>query len=87
MRTPGARVRAAIYARVSTSDQTCENQLLELHRYASARGWTATDYVDQGVSGAKDRRPALDTLLTDVRSDRRRTPRVATPRPDRISGC
>lgn len=53
--------RAAIYARVSTTDQTCENQLLELHRYAAARGWTGADYVDQGISGAKDRRPALDT--------------------------
>ena len=37
--------RAAIYARVSTADQTCENQLLELHRYAAARGWAVTDYV------------------------------------------
>ena len=46
--------RAAIHARVSTTDQTCENQLLELHRYAAARGWTTADYVDQGVSGAKD---------------------------------
>ena len=29
--------RAAIHARVSTTDQTCENQLLELHRYAARR--------------------------------------------------
>jgi DNA invertase Pin-like site-specific DNA recombinase len=58
-------VRAAIYARVSTSNgsQTCENQLLELRRYCDARGWTATEFVDPGVSGAKDRRPALDELL------------------------
>jgi len=49
--------RAAMYARVSTTDQTCENQLLELRRYCEARGWTATEYVDTGVSGAKDRRP------------------------------
>ena len=63
--------RAAIYARVSTSDQTCENQLLELHRYITARGWTGVDYVDQGISGAKDRRPALDTLLADARRDGR----------------
>ena len=62
--------RAAIYARVSTADQTCENQLLELHRYATARGWTAVDYVDEGVSGAKDRRPALDALLKDARRRR-----------------
>ena len=52
--------RAAIYARVSTVDQTRENQLQELRRYVAARGWTAVEYVDRGVSGAKDRRPALD---------------------------
>ena len=51
-------IRAALYARVSTGDQTCENQLLELRRYVEARGWLATEYVDHGVSGAKDRRPA-----------------------------
>jgi DNA invertase Pin-like site-specific DNA recombinase len=58
---------AAIYARVSTLDQTCENQLLELRRYAEARGWQAVEYVDHGVSGSKDRRPALDQLTSDVR--------------------
>ena len=52
--------RVAIYARVSTTDQTPENQLLELRRYAEARGWEATEYVDTGVSGSKDRRPALE---------------------------
>ena len=59
--------RVAVYARVSTHEQTCENQLLELRRYVAARGWTATEYVDTGVSGAKDRRPALDQLTTAVR--------------------
>src|SRR5207237_5905094 len=44
-----------------------ENQPIELRRYIEARGWEATEYVDQGVSGAKDRRPALDQLTTDVR--------------------
>ena len=63
-------LRAAIYARVSTADQTCENQLLELHRYVDARGWTGVDYVDRGISGAKDRRPALDSLLKDARRRR-----------------
>jgi DNA invertase Pin-like site-specific DNA recombinase len=58
--------RAALYARVSTTDQTCDNQRHELRRYAEARGWTATEYVDTGVSGAKDRRPALDRLMTDA---------------------
>jgi len=60
-------MRAAIYARVSTADQTCENQLIDLRRYCAARGWDATEYVDTGVSGAKDRRPALDQLMGDAR--------------------
>jgi DNA invertase Pin-like site-specific DNA recombinase len=60
-------VRVAIYARVSTTEQTAENQLLELRRYVEARGWEAVEYVDHGVSGSKDRRPALDQLTTDVR--------------------
>jgi DNA invertase Pin-like site-specific DNA recombinase len=61
-------MRAALYARVSTLDQTCENQLIELRRYGEARGWTiCREYVDHGVSGSKDRRPALDELLADAR--------------------
>ena len=60
-------MRAAIYARVSTADQTCENELIDLRRYCAARGWDATEYVDTGVSGAKDRRPALDQLMGDAR--------------------
>jgi DNA invertase Pin-like site-specific DNA recombinase len=63
-------LRAAIYARVSTADQICENQLLELHRYVGARGWSGTEFVDRGVSGAKDRRPALDQLVADARKRR-----------------
>jgi DNA invertase Pin-like site-specific DNA recombinase len=53
-------MRAAIYARVSTLDQEPENQLRELRRYTEARGWTGTEFIDRGVSGAKDKRPALD---------------------------
>src|SRR6201997_2113452 len=63
-------MKAAIYARVSTLDQEPENQLQELRRYVEARGWTAVEYVDKGVSGAKDRRPALDQLLADARRRR-----------------
>ena len=60
-------MRCAIYARVSTCDQQPENQLQELRRYVDARGWTSVEYVDRGVSGAKDSRPALDRLVTDAR--------------------
>ena len=63
-------MRAAVYARVSTLDQEPENQLQELRRYVQARGWTAVEYVDRGVSGAKDRRPALDQLMADAASRR-----------------
>jgi DNA invertase Pin-like site-specific DNA recombinase len=63
-------MRAAIYARVSTFDQEPENQLQELRRYVEARGWSAKEYVDRAVSGAKDRRPALDELVKDARRRR-----------------
>jgi DNA invertase Pin-like site-specific DNA recombinase len=73
---------AAIYGRVSTLDQEPENQLQELRRYTGARGWQATEYVDRGVSGAKDRRPALDQLLADAK--RRRFDVVVCWRLDRL---
>jgi DNA invertase Pin-like site-specific DNA recombinase len=76
-------MKAAIYARVSTVDQTCENQLLELRRYVEARGWTVMrEYVDEGVSGAMERRPALDALVKDVK--RRRVDVVVCWRLDRL---
>lgn len=47
-------MKVAIYARVSRAhEQTAENQLLELRRYVEARGWTAVEYADEGVCGAK----------------------------------
>ena len=63
-------MKAALYCRVSTFEQTTENQRLELTRYCDARGWTVTEYLDAGVSGAKESRPALDRLLTDARRRR-----------------
>lgn len=75
-------MKAALYARVSTTDQHPENQLEELRRYVAARGWTATEYVDHGISGSKDRRPALDRLTADVR--RRKVDAVICWRLDRL---
>jgi len=60
--------RAALYARVSTTDQAPENQLAALRAFASARGWRAIELVDHGVSGAKERRPALDEFLAAARA-------------------
>jgi DNA invertase Pin-like site-specific DNA recombinase len=68
-RIPDYSPRAALYARVSTAaSQTPENQLTPLRAFASARGWTATEFVDHGVSGAKERRPALDACLAAARA-------------------
>src|SRR5438105_2404380 len=75
-------MRCAIYARVSTCEQEPENQLQELRRYADARGWTAMEYIDRGVSGAKDRRPSLDQLVADAR--RRRFDVLVVWRLDRL---
>lgn len=62
-------IRAALYARVSTDEQTTENQLIELRAAASRLGWTVVaEFVDAGISGAKGRkdRPQLDAMLKGV---------------------
>ena len=61
-------MRVAIYARVSTADQDCEPQLRDVREYVAARGWRAVEFIDQGVSGARERRPALDRLLAEVKA-------------------
>jgi DNA invertase Pin-like site-specific DNA recombinase len=62
-------MRTALYARVSTSDkgQDPEVQLRELREYCERRGFTISgEYVDVGVSGAKDSRPQLNRLMIDA---------------------
>jgi len=62
-------IRAAIYLRVSTGEQTTENQRRELEAAAAVRGWEITAvYSDEGISGAKGRagRPQLDAMLKDA---------------------
>ena len=60
--------KCAIYARVSTSDQRVDNQLLDLRLFAEQRGYeVAAEYTDVGVSGSKARRPGLDAMLRDAR--------------------
>jgi DNA invertase Pin-like site-specific DNA recombinase len=58
--------KVAIYARVSTDKQTCENQLIELRAVTEGCGYTIVqEFVDSGISGAKGRadRPALDSMM------------------------
>jgi DNA invertase Pin-like site-specific DNA recombinase len=58
----------AVYARVSTMNgQDPEMQLRELREYCKRRDWTVTrEYVDAGISGAKEKRPELDRLLAEA---------------------
>ena len=63
-------IRAALYARVSTLNhgQDPEVQLRELREYCERRGFAiAHEYVDKGISGSREKRPALDKLLADCR--------------------
>src|SRR5450755_3884096 len=61
-------IRVALYARVSTlNNQDPEMQLAELREYAGRRGWEIVEeFTDQGVSGAKESRPALNRLMADA---------------------
>lgn len=55
--------RVAIYARVSTKDQSTEAQVAQLTTYCHARGWAdAAVFRDDGISGVRDNRPELDRL-------------------------
>jgi DNA invertase Pin-like site-specific DNA recombinase len=64
-------------------EQHVEPQLHALRSYAGARGLiVAAEYVDHGVSGAKDRRPTLDRLLADCR--KRKVDAVAVTKLDRL---
>jgi len=71
MATKDSTPRVALYARVSTTDQSTESQLLDLRRYTRERGWTIfKEYCDNGVSGTKDSRPALNELMNSAKKRR-----------------
>jgi DNA invertase Pin-like site-specific DNA recombinase len=79
-------MRAAIYARVSTANngQDPTMQTRELREYCERRGWTvASEYVDIGISGTKEKRPELDRLLGEAH--RRRFDAVVVWRFDRFA--
>jgi DNA invertase Pin-like site-specific DNA recombinase len=65
-------IRAAIYTRVSTEDQAKEGfsldaQLEKLRAYCTARGWNiAGEYIDEGFSGRKTKRPAYTRMMEDI---------------------
>ena len=62
----GKEKRAAVYLRVSTGEQTVDNQRRELEAAAASRGWSVVAvYADEGISGAKGRggRPQVDLFI------------------------
>ncbi len=78
--------RVALYARVSTKNngQDPETQLIALREYANARGLEVfSEYVDVGISGSKDSRPALNELMADAK--KRRFDAVLVARFDRFA--
>ena len=59
--------KAALYCRVSTSDQKTDMQLHDLRKFASDRNLTIyQEYTDNGISGSIKKRPALDKLMADA---------------------
>lgn len=75
--------RVAAYCRVSTLDQHADIQVEAIRRAARERGWNlVAEHVDAGVSGGRDRRPALDALLEQV--ERHEVDVVVVARLDRL---
>ena len=71
--TGPSSLRVALYGRVSTLDkgQDVNLQLNELREYSTRRNWHVTgEYVDNGVSGAKESRPELNRLMADAKRRR-----------------
>lgn len=60
--------KVALYARVSTAEQNVEMQVRALKEYCQARHFEVyKEYIDKGISGSKDSRPALNSLMDDAR--------------------
>ena len=74
----------AIYARVSTKDQTTDNQVEQLRQVAAKAGWSVSAVYADVMSGAKGRqqRPELDAMLKAV--TRREIDRVMVWSVDRL---
>jgi DNA invertase Pin-like site-specific DNA recombinase len=80
----GSTMKVVAYARVSTVEQNAAMQIEELRVFAIKRGWELSEeYVDSGVSGSKESRPALNRLLADAK--RRKFSAVLVYRYDRFA--
>jgi DNA invertase Pin-like site-specific DNA recombinase len=59
--------RAALYGRVSTEEQDEGMQIREMRERCQSRQWDAMEFIDHGISGGKENRPALDEMMKQVR--------------------
>src|ERR1700731_5365285 len=62
--------KAAIYGRVSTTDQNVESQFCDLRQMAAQRGYQIIAEYSDTISGSKAKRPGLDQLMSDARRGR-----------------
>jgi DNA invertase Pin-like site-specific DNA recombinase len=77
-------MRVALYGRVSTAEQNAAMQIDELRAYCGRRQWDIIEeFIDSGVSGSKESRPALNRLLADAK--RRKFDTVLVYRYDRFA--
>lgn len=60
--------RAALYLRVSTTDQKTDMQRHDLMDLAKARGWKVVAVYEDYISGTHDRRPQLQSMLQDAKA-------------------
>src|SRR5882762_9964243 len=80
----GGNMRVAVYGRVSTAEQNAAMQIEELRAYCGRRQWDIVEeFIDSGVSGSKESRPALNRLLADAK--RRKFGAVLVYRYDRFA--
>jgi DNA invertase Pin-like site-specific DNA recombinase len=62
------KVRTAVYARVSTTEQDTAAQVNELKQYVKNRGWDVFKVYSDKLSGITSSRPALDELMADAKN-------------------
>ena len=62
----GNIMKVGLYARVSTSKQDAENQLIQLRSYCEKNGWVIHDEYIDVISGKQKSRPGYDRMFTDA---------------------
>lgn len=79
-------MKVSFYLRVSSSEQTCDNQLPALEAYAKSRGWEVAEVYSENESAAKaGHQHELARLLDDIRGGRRKYDAVLVWAMDRLS--